>query len=513
MKVLLIDVGTSRRELNEPLGIEVLAGVIRHHYPEMQVDLEYYQLFDASTTDLNYLFEYDIIGISTQLFSLKKVEIILDLLLTSTNKKKPLVILGGLLATFAYDYFLKKYPECICVIGEGEDAIISVLKMYIADTKMIKEGIAAKLPPNIAIIYNDQIFCTPRQMVNLEKSIKPARDLLPQIIMKRGIIRIEGSRGCPWGRCSFCAISAKYGGISWRPFPVNKIIDELEEISLAGGRSPYFTDEDFFGSKPKRALEIAENIIIAKRQGKINKDLDFYFNLSINSVISHKDILIKLKEAGLREVFIGIESGTGRQIQRYKKIATKKRNIEALNILRDLELSIDLGFIMFDPEMSFDDLKDNIKFIEEAYLINHDAREIKKVRIEPYTSLEKKLKKCGVITSSLDVDGLRYPYLFIDPFVQKVYDTYNEWEMGARDFVYILQGQMRGEIKSESIRRKQKILLGEFRKLDYKFLQVCIDYFDTPRKSTSDFKDIQEDFINRRNDIINMIKSERYDDE
>jgi radical SAM superfamily enzyme YgiQ (UPF0313 family) len=511
MKILLIDVGTSRKELNEPLGIEVIAGSIRYFFPKnVQVDMEYYQLLEnIDLSDLDYLFQYDIISISTQLFSLERVEKIINKISNKIIPKKPVVILGGLLSTFAYEYFLNKYPDVICVIGEGEEAIISILKICLNTdakrTDKLKGLLATQSPPNIAFFYNDDIFATPRKLVDLEKTIRPARDFLSTIIKKKGIIRIEGSRGCAWGKCSFCAISAKYGFISWRPFPIKMIIDELEEISKSGGKSPYFTDEDFFGLNPNRALEIAENIIIAKNDGRIRKDLDFYVNMPINAVISYEKILKRLKISGLREVFIGVESGAKSQIVRYKKNETKTQNLQALNILRNLGLSMDIGFIMFDPEMSFNDLKENVNFITQANLINHDARDIKKVRVEPKTNLEKILRKKGVITSNLDVNGLRYPYNFADSSVQKVYDLFNEWENGTRDIVYTLQGQMRGEIESEVVRREQKKLLGQFRELDYFFLQACIASMDAQNKVS--VKDNFEGLFKTRNELIDKCKS------
>lgn len=59
-------------------------------------------------------------------------------------------------------------------------------------------------------------------------------------------MRLEGSRGCSWNKCSFCCIGAKYADSNWNGFSIDKIITELVELSEYGFRSPYFTDEDFF---------------------------------------------------------------------------------------------------------------------------------------------------------------------------------------------------------------------------------------------------------------------------
>lgn len=87
-----------------------------------------------------------------------------------------------------------------------------------------------------------------------------------------GIVRLEGSRGCSWNKCSFCCVNAKYANPAWRVFSIDKIINELIEISDMGFHAPYFTDEDFFGQEYDRAIELGERIIQLKTQGQIRSD-------------------------------------------------------------------------------------------------------------------------------------------------------------------------------------------------------------------------------------------------
>ena len=87
-----------------------------------------------------------------------------------------------------------------------------------------------------------------------------------------GIVRLEGSRGCSWNKCSFCCVNAKYANPAWRVFSIDKIINELIEISDMGFHAPYFTDEDFFGQEYDRAIEFGERIIQLKTQGQIRSD-------------------------------------------------------------------------------------------------------------------------------------------------------------------------------------------------------------------------------------------------
>lgn len=520
LKITLVDVGTPRDELNEPLGIEVLAGTLRHRFSSsVTVHLEYLQLSNGVLLNEEVLMDVHLIGISASLYSLKRAQTILNKIhsIRYPTDEKPLVVLGNLLGTFAYKEMLRSYKEIICVRGEGEDALCSIVQNLLdfpsGAIQEIRDVLYQRDVPNIAFIDGEKIIETTRRLVNLEKSVKPARDFLPLIIQRKGIVLVEASRGCPWGLCKFCAICAKYGDAKWRPFPVNRIVEELEELSLAGARSPYYTDEDFIGSDPERAVDVANKIILAKEKSRIDKELNFYVNMAISGITGDKKrdaksciaVLKRLKEAGLREVFIGIESGARSQISRYRKKATAEKNIEGLTILRDLDLTIDMGFIMFDPEMTLSDLKENLDFIKKADLMDHDARYIKKVRVEPGTELEEELRAKKIIGIELDVNSLTYPYKFNDSLVQKIFDGYKNWEKDALEVVYSIQGRSRGEISSEEERNELKRFLGKFRRLDFEILETCIS---TLEKSPEDFdglERVEKTFQEKRSRLIEEV--------
>ncbi|MDH5744578.1 MAG: radical SAM protein, partial [Candidatus Aminicenantes bacterium] len=341
------------------------------------------------------------------------------------------------------------------------------------DYNEMKTILREKKIPNLAFKVYDKMIATQRRLTNLNKAYRPYRYFLDAVIKSKGIVRIEGSRGCPWGRCSFCAITAKYGQATWRPYPVDYIINELVDISAADGLNPYFTDENFIGVQPKRLVEFAERLQEAKNEGTINPDLQYYVNMTVNDVIKNKELLITLKETGLREVFLGLESGADDQLKRYSKMANIDLNMKALSTLKELNLVLDAGFIMFDPEMTLQDLIDNMKFIEECGLIDHDARDIKRVRIEPSTDLAQQLIEKDYVYD-LDVDSLTYNYDFKDPLIQRIWDVYKDWESKSLDVVYKFQGYTRGEIESEKKRLDMKSILGKFRENDYNMLHSLI---------------------------------------
>ena len=108
-KLLLIDLGDTRGELNEPLGIECISSrVIREG--NIQVDMCWYSMIESDFFE--NLLLYDFIGISMNIGTLDRFEKIYNFIHKSDKNKMPL-ILGGCIPTFAYKQMLEKYNNII----------------------------------------------------------------------------------------------------------------------------------------------------------------------------------------------------------------------------------------------------------------------------------------------------------------------------------------------------------------------------------------------------------------
>lgn len=468
LKLLLIDLGDIRGELNEPLGIECISSrVIKEK--KIDVDLYWYNMIESETLFGEKILQYDIIGISMNIGTLQRFEHIYELIMHSGNIKFP-IILGGCIPTFAYKQLINQYNNIICIYGEGEEPFEKLINCYLDD--LYKNSESLMQIGGLAFKYCNKEVITPQTPLDLQEESTPKRDSAILEFMKKhhGIIRLEGSRGCSWNKCSFCCVNAKYANPAWRGFTIEKILNELIEISNAGFHAPYFTDEDFFGQEYDRAIELGEKIIALKKQGKIRNDMNFYISIMAADAVceSGKRALTVLKEAGLREVFLGIESLDKEQLRRYNKKATIDINRKALEYINNLELQIDSGYILFDPEMSFEGLKNSLKYIDDLKINQLDSRSLKKLRIQPLTSVCETLS--DVIVGQLDVNNLEYPYQFKDHDVNTVYTVYKKWEDSSICKTWKIQSASRGEV-NEDFRVKLKLILGQIRNIDFEVLK------------------------------------------
>jgi radical SAM superfamily enzyme YgiQ (UPF0313 family) len=118
-------------------------------------------------------------------------------------------------------------------------------------------------------------------------------------------------------------------------------------------------------------------------------------------------------EAGLDAVFIGLESGCQSQLDRFTKGTTVEQNRKAIEIVRELGLKMDVGFIMFDPYVTVEELEQNMRFIRELEL----SVPMIKLQLYPGIPIIDKIRQDGLLTES----GLDLHYRFQNPGVAQAY--------------------------------------------------------------------------------------------
>jgi len=457
MKVLLYDTGDVRGELNEPLGIELLAAnVLKYLDGQVELDLKWFN-FDRYAFDP---LQYDVIGISIHINGLNVFEEIYKR--CHACGFQGLIIAGNSIATFAYVQLLEKYPDIICSIGEGEYTFKEIIRAYRMGSLDLS-GI-----PNLAYLEQGKLVTTERRFFDCREYLPPLRVFLRQLKENRGIARIEASRSCSWNQCSFCGTAHKYNNAGWRPIEIGVILRQLMELSRAGLTTVYFCDEDFIGNDRGRFARLVENIREKMDCGEISPNMKFFISIKPVDAVdeANLEIIRRFMNCGLQDLFVGIESGCERQLRRYNKCTSVRTNSLAVEKIKDLEaegLSIDIGFIFFDYDMTPADLEENIAFIEENKLYTLPSSLIKPVRIQPYTKLFADTP--AVHTNEFSIDDLMYCYHFAHPIVEQVYAAY--WELQLESIAHKIQSVYRREMSSENERKQATENLIKLRNLQF----------------------------------------------
>ncbi|TLN17435.1 B12-binding domain-containing radical SAM protein [bacterium] len=180
-------------------------------------------------------------------------------------------------------------------------------------------------------------------------------------------VNLQGSRGC-YGRCTFCYINPFYGEKSrWRGRTPENIMAEIDQImSIRDVHDFYFTDPNFFGPG-QFGQERARRIAGMLKQ----RNIRFGIEGRVNDI--HDETIGLLAEAGLRHILIGLESGRDSSLQRMNKMTTVAQNEAAIKTLRKHGIEPNIGFIMFEPDASLDDIRTNFEFLRRNELLNNLA--------------------------------------------------------------------------------------------------------------------------------------------
>ncbi len=515
LRIALIDLDYPHAELNEPLGIEMLAATIERLAPRsVACNLTCLQIPQSDYRRVFSEFSPDVVALSTKIGSLARIEEIISFSRSQPSRVPPLVILGGTLATLEPDELARRFRGTICVVGEGEAAMAGIVRLCIENdfprrqldlSKCIDASI-----PNIVLSDNEHIQRTPRSTIfNLNALPFPTRVFIPDILKNGGLIRAEASRGCPWNKCTFCMVDWKYASQQWRPFDIDRIVREAGVLSGLGASLIYYTDEEFVGSDTRRIAELCRELVEAKTNGTLEKGTRFYASTSVRSLLGMNNggrpsdpvpLLNAMKAAGFMGLFLGIESGSDSQLARFGKGASSRENLSVIRAVRRAGLECDIGFIMFDPATTIDELAENLSFLRAAGLWTHDSRFTKRLRVILCARVFETLngKRCGA--SDYDEDQAEEEVPFTDWKVEAIYRAFEPWERKRLGRILQLQGEARAA-HCESKRIRLKRAIGRLRCNDLALLAAytkAISRVSNPKEAAKTLSDVRQAFTEGR---------------
>ena len=161
------------------------------------------------------------------------------------------------------------------------------------------------------------------------------------------------------GECSFCW--SRKQPVVYKD--VERIFSEIEYVSRTYKiKNFYFIDNNLFDYNNKGNKE--RLLSLFKKIKELNRNLLFTALVNADSVTNEdEDLYLLMKEIGFYSLFLGVDTGNEQDIRMYKKRATLKDNLNALDILRKVGIWVRFGYIFYNPFSSLDTIKENYNYL------------------------------------------------------------------------------------------------------------------------------------------------------
>lgn len=225
------------------------------------------------------------------------------------------------------------------------------------------------------------------------------------------------TRGCPY-RCTFCgtgAVSAMLGRTSYRVKSVDAVVDEIAYlVSDFDIQFLSITDDLFVSKHPgsqQRAVEFASAML-----GR-GIDVNFMIDIRLDSVVD-LDLFKHLHRAGLRRVFVGLETGSYDQLRAYRKqiLSRGQDAADTINALQQLGIDVIPGTIMFHPTVRPEELRETARLLR-ATKYTQPFKFMGRITPYPGTPLYQAYSEAGYLSAEWPLGQ----WDFVDPEAARVY--------------------------------------------------------------------------------------------
>jgi len=322
--------------------------------------------------------------------------------------------MGGHFPSLSYQHTLELIPELDSVVRfEGEETLLELVDV-------LSVGGAWQGLAGLAYRKDFGVVATPmRHLVDdLDSLPYPVREFNRDgAILGRNMTPMLASRGCA-RTCSFCSIHMFYRTAPGKVVRTRKpaeVVKEMRFLLEEHGRSIFlFQDDDFplFGPVWQRwATEFVHEIHRNGLKGRVA------WKINCRADAVQPELFMKMHEAGLYMVYMGLESGTEEGLKTLHKQITVEQNVRAVQILKEVGIIFEFGFMLLDPSSTFQSVRANVQFLRTV--AGDGSTGVTFGRMVPYdgTPIKDDLQRAG----RLKGDVCRPDYDFLDPRLDDFY--------------------------------------------------------------------------------------------
>jgi radical SAM superfamily enzyme YgiQ (UPF0313 family) len=284
-----------------------------------------------------------------------------------------IIIWGGYFAANQHKVVLESGFVDYVISGPGDEAFPELLKHLTTSEEPVPDSI-----PNLIFFRNGELVktrketlpdmeCLPDFPYRQLDQFYPLQRYLAKTFMGTKTFSYHSSFGCPF-TCSFCAVVPIYNA-RWKGLTPERIARDVEWFKTAYGIDAVeFHDNNFFTSR-NRVVEFARLML--------GKGISWWGEGRIDTINKYSDDDLRLmKEAGLKMIFLGAETGNDEVLKQMDKGGTQTgqqirefaARLKQFGIIP--EYSFVLGLPGKDPMQVTRQINEDIDFIRSIKRLN-----------------------------------------------------------------------------------------------------------------------------------------------
>lgn len=378
------------------IALDILASIV------LQSDHQLAFVMDASFDPLEEIFscireskQLDLLAVSLRPESAILISQLQDALhdRNQAGLSRPYLALGGQTAQCAPDLLHEILPDALVFTQEAEAVFPNVLEVLSAPPVGGREAILREI---------ERVSSEPFFQIPVHLSTEQAIDA-------GGTVWVESSRGCQLN-CAFCGLSNERVSSDWRLRDLGELFDELQYITERWGIIT-FSLADFSAFETEDSIKA---FLDATRER--NLSMSFRCDLRLGTARRMMRYLPALREAGLKQVFVGIESVVPKEQRLYGKLHS---GYDIIRFMKSIGIRVVGGFITLQPLATREELYQQVVGLKEHGILNILSTPLKTIRVYRGTRYEKLCRSKGVL-GEINPDLLTYQYRCADPYVDVV---------------------------------------------------------------------------------------------
>ncbi|MBC8199213.1 MAG: B12-binding domain-containing radical SAM protein [Desulfobacterales bacterium] len=162
------------------------------------------------------------------------------------------------------------------------------------------------------------------------------------------------SRGCPH-HCIYCYTPQAFKHkITFHS--VDRVIEEIKWISKKGVKRLWFADPNI-SFKPERLIELLDRIL--------SENLKFEMWMQTRADLVTKELMKKMKQAGVKTIAFGLESASEQVLTKLGKHLAVEKVAQAIRMAQQQKIDVELFTIFGLPYESFDDAVKTLEFVKK----------------------------------------------------------------------------------------------------------------------------------------------------